>query len=157
MIIKTKRHRLKEKTYIKLAFLYLIKGQALFLLATLPLSAYLFLTGWTKMLWGVNIGLVLYLLFWFLQFYGVTFLEQSKIIFQGATYHITSKEILMMITTKQGMPIPWDKIRYAYRRPKYFILFLSKGHFLYLPNHIFKSAQEQAFFSLLLKKKGYIR
>jgi hypothetical protein len=103
------------------------------------------------------IGLILYFLFWLIQFYGITQLEQNQLIFERLGYEITSQQILMQIDTKRGMPILWDQVKKAILGKDYFLLILTKAHLIHLPHRIFNSKNEIKFVETILKRKGLIK
>ena len=51
--------------------------------------------------------------FWLVQFAGVTQLEQSKFLFNKLNYELSSQQILVKLSAKQGMPMKWDQIKRA--------------------------------------------
>ena len=53
-------------------------------------------------------GAGLFLLFWWIQFYGVTQLEQGKALFERFSYEITGQQIVMKFNPREGMPMKWD-------------------------------------------------
>ncbi|MEM6298508.1 MAG: YcxB family protein [Bacteroidota bacterium] len=109
------------------------------------------LWGWAI---GVTITLVtLYCLFWLAQFAAVTQHENTKILFERFAYEITSRQILIKIDAKRGMPVQWDKIQSAQKKKNHFILRLSRVQFIYLPFSIFKSEHEIKFLETILKRK----
>jgi hypothetical protein len=106
---------------------------------------------------GALIAYLLYVLFWLIQFAGVTQMEEGKILFDRLSYEITSQQILIKISSKKGMPIKWDQIKRARVGKDYFILFLSKVQLIYLPFKIFNSGAERKFMITILKRKGLIK
>src|SRR5688572_17808279 len=114
MIVKTKNYRLEKKTYISLAFKQIMMQQGWIA----AVAAFVICLGyiWVPSIWwfiGAFVGILLYLLFWYIQFYGVTQLEQSKMLFEKFFYEINSQQILMKINAREGMPIKWDQIKKA--------------------------------------------
>jgi hypothetical protein len=101
--------------------------------------------------------LILYLLFWLVQFAGVTQLEQSKFLFNKLNYELSSQQILVKLNAKQGMPMKWDQIKRASAKKEAFLLFVSKAQLIYLPHRIFNSDNEIKFFETILKRKGYLK
>ena len=96
MIVRTKNYKLNKKTYIRIAFLNTMKKQGW--IAALVAIALCLCYVWVPSIWwfiGSAIALVLYMLFWWIQFYGVTQLEQGKMLFQKFSYEISSQQILM--------------------------------------------------------------
>ena len=81
MIVKTKNYRLEKKNYIRMAMRNILKQQWWVALIVVAICmGYV----WIPNIWwfiGASIGAVLYLLFWWIQFYGVTQLEQGKMLF----------------------------------------------------------------------------
>ena len=92
-----------------------------------------------------------------IQFAGVTQLEQSKMLFEKLAYEITSQQILIKISTKQGMPVKWDQIKRASRNKGNFTLWINKVQVIHLPDKVFNSENERKFLETVLKRKGYIK
>ncbi|MEM6828957.1 MAG: YcxB family protein [Bacteroidota bacterium] len=157
MIVRTKKYQLPTKKYIGIAFKSVLKQQWWVFPIYLAICAgYL----WIPNAWwiiGASIGLVLYLLFWLIQFAGITQLEQGKFMFQKLSYEITSQQILIKLNPKQGMPMKWDQIKRAKKGKEDFVLFASKAQLVYLPFKIFNSKNEISFIETVLKRKGYIK
>lgn len=155
MNVKTKNYRLEKKIYINLAFKRVMKQQGWIA----ALAAFAICLGyiWIPSIWwfiGAFIGVLLYLLFWYIQFYGVTQLEQSKMLFEKFFYEINSKEILMKISVREGMPIKWDQIQKAEIGKDFFVLYINKAQLIYWPHKIFNTDNERKFVASILKAKG---
>ena len=103
------------------------------------------------------VGLGLYILFWYIQFYGVTQLEQGKMLFEKFSYEITSQQIIMKINAREGMPIKWDQISRAEARKEDFVLFVNKAQLIHLPYKIFNTDNERKFLASILRNKGFIK
>lgn len=157
MILKTKKYSLLPSTYIKVALWNILRGQWWASLLFFLIGSALFYFGRTG--WGITVVVLffVYIAFWFLQLYAVTTMKNTKVFFSRFSYVINSKQILMQMTNKQGMPIAWDQVKKAQKKKKVFILFLNKAQFLYLPYRIFNTPQEIRFMTLLLKRKGLIK
>ncbi len=158
MIVKTKKFKLENGKYIKLALRNVIRQQWWVVLIALAIASGTFFIPET--LWfiiGALIGLVGYLLFWVIQFAGVTQMEQFKILFDRLSYEINSQQVLIKISSKQGMPIGWDKIKRAYQGKDYFLLVLSKAQIIYLPFRVFNTTNEIKFVETILRRKEYIK
>ncbi|MFY0605598.1 MAG: YcxB family protein [Cyclobacteriaceae bacterium] len=157
MIVKTKKYQLTTSTYIKAALAAVLKQQWWVGLIYLAICAgYLWIPNWWWII-GATIGLVLYILFWLIQFAGVTQLEQGKFMFQKLSYEITSQQILLKMNAKQGMPLKWDQIKRVKVGKDHFVLFVSKAQILYLPFKIFNNDNEIKFIGTVLKRKGYTK
>jgi len=156
MIIKTKKHKLDTHTYIQLGLNNIVREQWwVFLIALAIMSG----TFWIKTLWlilGTNIALALYFLFWIVQFYGITLLEPNQLLFERLRYEISSQQIVVQVTSKQGMPIAWDQVRRAWQSSNSFVLVISKAHLIHLPYKIFNSPHEIKFLATILKRKGLL-
>ncbi len=163
MIIKTKKYKLENKIYINLAMKHLLRTQwkwAAIPVAIILLNIILNVTGAYHNIWiyfMAPLAVLLYLLFWFIQFTGVTQLEQSKPMFQRFAYEIDSRQILMKLNTKEGIPLKWDNIKEAYKEKEYFLLFISRAQFLHLPFSIFGSDNDIKFLESILKRKNLIK
>jgi len=154
MLVKTRNYRMEKSDYIRLAFKNILRQQwwvGLIAVAICLGSLWVFSIWWYI---GAVIALGLYLLFWWLQFYGVTQLEQGKMLFERYSYEITSQNIKMMINPREGMPIKWDQIKSAQVGKDYFLLFLNKAQLIYLPFKIFNTENERKFVTSILKTKG---
>ncbi len=156
MIVKTKKYQLTTKTYIKLGMMNILREQWWVILIALAIaSGYFFIPSW----WWISMAIlayVLYLLFWVIQFAGVSQMEQNKVMFEKVSYEIDSRQILMKINPKQGMPIKWDMIKRAKINKEDFTLVMSKAQFIHLPFRIFNSENERKFIETILRRKGFI-
>ncbi len=157
MIVRTKKYQLPTKKYIGIALKAVLKQQWWVFLIYLTICAGYFIIPNNWWIIGASIGLVLYLLFWLIQFAGITQLEQGKFMFQKLSYEISSQQILIKLNAKQGMPMKWDQIKRAKKGKDDFILFASKAQLVHLPFRIFKNKNEISFMEAVLKRKGYIK
>jgi hypothetical protein len=157
MIVRTKKYKLETAKYIGMALTAVLKQQWWVFLIYLTICAgYFWIPNWWWVI-GASIALVLYFLFWLIQFAGVTQLEQSKFLFQKLSYEITSQQILIKLSEKQGMPMKWDQIKRVKVKKDAFILFVSKAQLIHLPHRIFRNDNEIRFLETVLKRKGYIK
>lgn len=116
-------------------------------------------TFFVKTIWfvlGASLGLLLYFSFWLIQFYGITYLEQNKLLFERLSYEISSQQIMIQLTSKQGVPIAWEQVKRATQGKDYFLLVISKAHLIHLPYKIFNSKHEIKFVETILKRKALI-
>ncbi|WP_027000270.1 YcxB family protein [Eisenibacter elegans] len=158
MIVKTKKYQLEPNTYVRVAMRNLLSTQwwvpvAIFF-GVIVLNLLLNLV--YSNLWiyfFAPIGAGLYFLFWYIQFYGATKLEQHQIIFERYSYEIDSRAILMKVNSKEGMQIQWNMIQSAKKEKDHYLLVISKGQFIYLPFKIFNSDNDLRFFESILKRK----
>lgn len=157
MIVKTKNYRLEKKNYIKMAMRHILKQQWWVSLIVLAICL-LYL--WIPSFWWISGALVgggLYLLFWWIQFYGVTQLEQGKMLFERFSYEITSQQIVMKLNPREGMPMKWDQIKSAQVGKDHFLLFVNKAQLIHLPFKIFNTDNERKFVASILKTKGLVK
>lgn len=157
MIVKTKNYRLEKKSYIKLAMRNILKQQWWVGLIVIAIClGYV----WIPSIWwfiGAFIGAALYLLFWWIQFYGVTQLEQGKMLFERLSYEINSQQVMIKLSAREGMPMKWDQIKGAYIGKDYFLLTVNKAQLIHLPFKIFNTENERKFVTSILKTKGLIK
>ncbi len=106
---------------------------------------------------GALIAFVLYLLFWVIQFAGVTQLEQSKMLFDRLSYEINSQQILIKVDSKRGMPMKWDMIKKAWMDKNQFVLVVNKAQMMMFPFNVFKTQNEVKFVETILKRKGLLK
>ncbi len=88
MIIKTKKYKLETSTYIKMAMMEILRKQWWFIIGPIAIACLAFIWPSWWFISGAILIVVLYLLFWAVQFTGVTQLEQNKIIFEKMAYEI---------------------------------------------------------------------
>lgn len=160
MIVKTKNYRLEKKTYVNLALKSILRKQGWIAGAVaVVLCLCYFIPGAHSFWWfiGAFVGLGLYLLFWWIQFYGVTQLEQGKMLFEKFSYEISSQQVLMKINPREGMPLKWDQIKSAEVGKDYFVLFVNKAQLIYWPHKIFNTDNERKFVASILKTKGLVK
>jgi hypothetical protein len=154
MIIRTRKYKLEQGEYIKLAMLNVLREQWWVGLIFLAICAMYFVLPSIWWIIGAVIALILYLLFWLVQFAGVTQMEQSKILFDRLSYEITSQQIMIKLNPKQGMPMPWAQVKKAQVKKDAFVLIISKAQLIHLPYKIFNSDNERKFLQTILRKKG---
>ena len=157
MIVKTKKYQLVKNTYIKLAMIGVLKQQWWVSLIVVALASGYFIIPNIWWFIGTGIALTLYLLFWLIQFAGVTQLEQGKMLFERLAYEINSQQVLIKLNTKQGMPIKWDQIKSAKVGKDYFLLVVNKAQLIHLPFKIFNTENERKFVESILRRKNYIK
>jgi len=156
MIVRTKKFQIKKGMYIKKGFLNLLKEQWWISLIFIFISSMHYI--WIPSVWwiiGATIALTLYLLFWLIQFVGLTQVEQGKYIFERLSYEISSNQILMKINSKQGMPIKWDTIKKVKIQKDCFLFKLNKVQLIIFPFNVFNSDNEIRFVKSILSRKGY--
>src|SRR5687768_16965042 len=158
MVVKTKNYKLDKKTYISLALKSILKQQGW--IAGLGVILICLMYVWIASIWwfiAAAIGLGLYLLFWWVQFYGVTQLEQGKMLFEKFSYEISSQQIVMKVNPREGMPLKWDQIKSASIGKDHFVLFVNKAQLIYWPFKIFNTENERKFVLSILKNKGLVK
>lgn len=157
MIVKTRKYKLETGTYIKLAMKNILREQWWVGLIALAIMCGYF---WISSIWwiiGALIALILYILFWLIQFAGVTQLEQNKILFDKLSYELTSQQILIKVNPKQGMPMTWANIKKVDVNKDAYVLYVSKAQLIHLPFRIFNSDNERKFIETIMRRKGFIK
>lgn len=157
MIVKTKRYKLETKTYIGLAMKNILREQWWVFLIAAAIMAMYFVIPSIWWIIGALIALILYILFWLVQFAGVTQLEQNKMLFDKLSYEITSQQILIKLNPRQGMPLNWSMIKKAEIVNEAINLYVSKAQIIHLPFRIFNTENERRFVEMILKRKGLIK
>jgi len=157
MIVKTKKYQLTTGKYIKLGMLNILRSQWWVILIALAVASMTFVLPSIWWWIGSLSAFVLYGLFWLIQFAGVPQLEQNKVLFERMNYEITSQQILIKLSPKEGMPIKWENIKKAFVGKDFFLLVISKAQFIYLPFRIFNSDNERKFMETILRRKNYIK
>jgi hypothetical protein len=157
MIVKTRNYRLEKKAYIRMALKNILRKQWWVGLIVVTICLLYFLVPSIWWFIGAFVGAGLYLLFWWIQFYGVTQLEQGKMLFERFSYEITSQQIVMKINPREGMPMKWDQIKSAEMTKDAFVLFVNKAQLIHLPFKIFNTDNERKFVNSILKTKGLLK
>lgn len=157
MKVITKNYRLEKKSYIKMALKAVLVQQWWAIpIAVAICGLYVLVPSW----WWIFAGVLaygLFVLFWWVQFFGVTQLEQGKAIFERFSYEITSQQILMKLNPREGMPMKWDQIKRAEIGKDHFLLFVNKAQLILWPYKIFNSDNERKFVASILKTKGLVK
>ena len=157
MIVKTRNYRLEKKDYRRLALKNILREQWWVSLIAVAIGSGFF---WIPSYWwfvGAILGAGLFVLFWWIQFYGVTQLDQSKMLFERLSYEITSQQMMIKLNAREGMPIKWDQFKKGEVGKDYFLLFVNKAQLILLPFKIFNSENERKFLTSILKNKGLIK
>jgi len=81
MIIKTRKYKLSTNTYIKKALVAVLIKQWWVVLIALAIMCGAFIIWSHWWITGALIAYALYVIFWLIQFAGVTQMEESKILF----------------------------------------------------------------------------
>lgn len=163
MIIKTKKFALEKNDYINIAFKRHIAASWYWLLipaATLLIGLILHFTGVYKNWWIAImsvIGAAGYVLFWYVQFYAATQMDQSKQMFEKFAYEIDSRQILVKINQKEGGLIKWETIQSAEKQGDAYLLFMNKAQFLRFPLSVFNSEHDIKFFETILRRKELLK
>jgi hypothetical protein len=159
MIVKTKKYQLPKKTYTKLALTQLLKKQWWYIAGPIVFGCIAFALPAYKW-WFIIIAIlaaVLYILFWVIQFVGVTQLPQNQIMFDKLAYEIDSRQVLIKVDPRRGSAITWETIKEAYIQKDAFLLMVNKAQLIYLPYKIFNSDHEVKFVETILKRKAFIK
>ncbi|WP_395767706.1 YcxB family protein [Aquirufa sp.] len=160
LAIKTKKYGLEKNKYIAMCMRQLFSNQwkwAFLPLALVGLNVFLNLSGTYKNYWiyiFLAIGVIGYILFWLIQFTGITQLAQYKQLFDKYRYEIDSRQIFMKISDKEGGVIKWDMILSAYKDKEAYVLEMGKYQFIYLPFAIFNNDNDRKLMDKILRDKG---
>ncbi len=157
MIVKTKKYALDKKAYMRAGLRNVMMDQWWVLLIVIAISSMTFVIPSNWWWIGALIALTLYVLFWVIQFAGVTQLEQSKQLFEKLSYEIDSRQILIKLNSKQGMPMKWEQVKRAWVDKKQFVLVINKAQMMLFPFTVFKTQNEVKFVETILKRKGFIK
>lgn len=157
MIVKTKKYKLETKTYIGLAMKNILREQWWVGFIALAIMAMYFVIPSIWWIIGALIALVLYLLFWLIQFAGVTQLEQNKMLFDKLSYEISSQQVLIKVNPRQGMPLNWNMVKKAEVANEAINLYISKAQLIHLPYRVFNTENERKFVEMILKRKGLVK
>jgi hypothetical protein len=157
MIVKTKKCQLDKKFYIKMSLLEIVRKQWKYF--GIPIAICLLTILYPKTVWFIVIAflvVILYFLFWLIQFVGVSQMEQNKPLFERLTYEIDSRQIMIKLNAKQGMQLNWENIKEVRKLKDSYILYVSQAQFIHLPFSVFLNDNDLRFFDSLLRRKSLI-
>jgi hypothetical protein len=157
MIVKTRNYRLEKNLYIKMALRTVLKQMWWAGLIALGICLFYFILPSFWWIFGGVLAYGLFVLFWYIQFYGVTQLDQGKMLFERFSYEITSQQILMKLNAREGMPLKWDQIKSVQVGQDYYLLFVNRAQLIHLPFKIFNTDNERKFLGSILKAKGLVK
>jgi len=157
MIVRTKKFQMEKGQYIRKGFYNLLSEQWWVILIYLLLCSMNFYIPSIWWIIGSSIALILYVLFWFIHFFGVTQVEQSSYMFERLSYEISSNQIMMKINNKQGMPIKWDTVKKVKIQKDCFLFKLNIVQFIIFPYKVFNNENEIRFIKSILNRKGYVK
>ncbi len=157
MIVRTKKFQMEKGQYIRKGFYNLLLEQWWVILIYLLLCSMNFYIPSIWWIIGSSIALILYVLFWLIQFFGVTQVEQSSYMFERLSYEISSNQIMMKINNKQGMPIKWDTVKKVKIQKDCFLFKLNIVQFIIFPYKVFNNENEIRFIKSILNRKGYVK
>ena len=87
----------------------------------------------------------------------MTQVEQGRYMFERLSYEISSQQILIKVSSNQGMPMKWENIKKAYKKTDGFLFKINKVQIIFLPYKVFNSDNEIKFVESVLRRKGYIK
>ena len=157
MIVRTKKFQMGKGQYIRKGFFNLLSEQWWIILIYLLLCSMNFYIPSIWWIVGSSTALILYVLFWLIQFFGVTQVEQSSYMFERLSYEISSNQIMMKINNKQGMPIKWDTVKKVKIQKDCFLFKLNIVQFIIFPYKVFNNENEIRFIKSILNRKGYVK
>ncbi|SFB98585.1 hypothetical protein SAMN05421780_102183 [Flexibacter flexilis DSM 6793] len=98
---------------------------------------------------------VIYILFWWIQFYGATQLPQSKPMFEKLVYEFKNDHVLIKKSaeSQEAMVLNWEQILAVEKTPDAYILRMEKFQFLHLPYTIFLSDRDLKLVETLFRRK----
>ena len=157
MKVTTRNYRLEKNDYIKMALKGVLIQQWWAIPIAITICCGYF---WIPSFWWIFSGVLaygLFVLFWYIQFFGVTQLDQGKMLFERFSYEITSQQILMKLNAREGMPLKWEQILRAQEGKDHFLLFVNKAQLIYWPFKIFASDNERKFVLSILRNRGLVK
>ena len=158
MNINTKKYQMSKRTFVSLGMKNVFREQWWVFLIPIAIAALTIVypeTIWFYIIAGV--GLLLYALFWLIQFTGLTQLDQAKLLFERLSYEINSRQILIKLSSKQGMPIRWEQIKKVRKTKNSITLVINKAQMIHLPMKVFNSERDIKLFETILSRKGLIK
>lgn len=160
MTVKTKKFALDKKKYVSIAFAMQFQKIWKWLLipaALVLIGLALHFTGTYKNWWimiTAIVGGLLFVGFWYIQFYAATQMDQNAQMFDKFAYEIDSRQIMMKINQKEGGIIKWDMIQSAEKlKDESLVMHIARGQFLHFPKNVFNSEHDYKLLESILKRK----
>lgn len=159
MIVKTKKYQLTPKAFIKAGLWSIAKEQWWYVVFPFLFGCIAFLLPDEKWWFIIPaiLAVVLYVLFWYIQFLGASQMEQSKMMFERMSYEIDSRQLLIKLNERQGSPVKWEMFKKVYKRKEDYLFMMGRGQFLLLPYKIFSSENDMKFVDSILNRKSLIQ
>ncbi|MFY8035385.1 MAG: YcxB family protein [Flexibacteraceae bacterium] len=155
---KTKKYKVDIKTYIRHGLEHVFrKWWWAFLVPIGIILPGLYFTG--ALVWLILAAVLitgLYILFWYIQFYGLQQLPQGKMVFEKYSYEFDNNNLLVKLNQKEGMPIKYDQIQLVKKKSDALLIFISPIQFFYLPYSIFNSDADIKITESILKRKNLL-
>lgn len=155
---KTKKYKVDIKTYIRHGLEHVFrKWWWAFLVPIGIILPGLYFTG--ALIWLILAAVLitgLYILFWYIQFYGLQQLPQGKMVFDKYSYEFDNNGLMVKLNAKEGMPIKYDQIQLVKKKSDALLIFLSPIQFFYLPYSIFNSDADIKITESILKRKNLL-
>ena len=156
---KTKKYQVPVNTYVKIGMMNVIKQWwwAFTIPVAIIILGIIIGGGWILGLTITAFVLtILYLLFWGVQFYGLTQVPQGKVLFERLSYEFEQKQIKILKTQKEGMMMPWENIKKVTKTKDAYILKLSLVQYIHIPFDIFQTENDLRFTEKLFERKGLV-
>lgn len=155
LFVKTKKYQLQTQTFIRIGFATVMKRYwwAFLVPIAIIIPGFIWPAAMPWVLGGAVLATILYLLFWYIQFYGLTQLPQGKFLFDKYAYYFDNNRILLMKNEKEGAPIQWDQIKKVEKRDNAMLLWFSPVQFLHLPYTIFNTNNEIRWLETMIRRK----
>jgi hypothetical protein len=98
---------------------------------------------------------ILYLLFWYIQFYGATQMPQSKPMFEKLLYEFKNEHILIRKSaeSQEAMVVAWEQIKKIEKTADSYIFRMEKFQFLHLPFNVFQSERDIKLAEAIMRRK----
>ena len=116
--VRTKKYTLPVKTYMTIALNEVMRQTwwAFGVPVLLLILAIIFPSAAIWLVVAAVVVTILYAGFWALQFYGMSQLDQTKMLFDRMHYEIDGRQFMAKVSKDQGMMLPWDQFKWAKKR-----------------------------------------
>ena len=153
--VKTKRYQLPTQTFIKIGFSTVMRRYwwAFGVPIALIIPGFFYTPALVWLIVSAVVLTALYLLFWYIQFYGITQLPQGKTLFEKYRYEFKNEHIIIQKNEKEGMVLTWQQIQQAELRSDALLLWVSRFQFFYLPFTSFSSDNDRRWVETVLRRK----
>lgn len=156
--IRTKKYQLPTQFFIQMGMKSALRQYWWAFGVPVAMIAIAAFFGLTATIWTAVAAIVitiLYLLFWYIQFYGATQMPDSKTMFEKLLYEFKNEHILIRKSaeSQEAMMVAWEQVKTVEKTSDSYILRMDRFQFLHFPFNIFQSDRDIKLLEAMFRRK----